>query len=165
MTGEAVAPLARVLPDEGALLDFAARVVRAMPRAGEPRVVYLRGDLGAGKTTFARGALRALGEAGPVRSPTYGLVAEYATPAGRVLHLDLYRLQGPEELAALGLPDLLPDSLLWLVEWPERGTVPELPAPDLVLQLDVAGAGRRAQIEPRTVQGREWVTALSAGPE
>ncbi|HTQ35478.1 MAG TPA: tRNA (adenosine(37)-N6)-threonylcarbamoyltransferase complex ATPase subunit type 1 TsaE, partial [Steroidobacteraceae bacterium] len=94
------------LADEAATLALAARLARALPEG--TLIAWLHGELGAGKTTLARGLLHGLGEPGPVRSPTYGLLAEYATPAGPVLHLDLYRLRGPEELAPLGLADYLP---------------------------------------------------------
>lgn len=159
---QAGAPLAGQLADEAATLQFGARLARALPDAGAPLVLYLHGDLGAGKTTLARGVLRAMGETGPVRSPTYALVAEYQPDGARVLHLDLYRLSSPDELAALGLADLLPGSRLWLIEWPERGAGGELPAPDAHLHLEPAGAGRAVRLEPVTGQGLRWVAALAA---
>jgi tRNA threonylcarbamoyladenosine biosynthesis protein TsaE len=151
------------LPDEAATLAYAARLASALPASGQPLVVYLRGDLGAGKTTLARGLLHALGEAGPVRSPTYGLLAEYTPPSGRVLHLDLYRLRSPDELLALGLADYLPGSRLWLIEWPEQGEGHGLPPADAEVHLEVEGHGRQARLLPRSALGQRWVTALSAG--
>lgn len=150
------------LPDEPATLQIAARLAASLPPPGAPLVVYLLGDLGAGKTTLARGLLHALGEQGAVRSPTYGLVAEYSTPAGRVMHLDLYRLQAADELEALGLGDYLADSRLWLVEWPERAAGQGLPGPDAELRLAVEGAGRRLQLLPRSPAGAAWLAAVSA---
>ncbi len=117
------------LAEESATLQFAARMATRLP-AQPPFVLYLQGDLGTGKTTLTRGMLRALGEQGAVRSPTYGLIAEYETPRGRVLHLDLYRLRSAAELAALGLADYLADSLLWLIEWPEQAQGGRLPTAD-----------------------------------
>lgn len=155
-------PPAVHLADEAATLQFGARLARALPATSGPLVLYLHGELGAGKTTLARGMLRALGETGAIRSPTYALVAEYQPDGARVLHLDLYRLGSPEELAALGLADFLPDSRLWLIEWPERGAGGELPAPDAHVHLAPQDAGRIVRIEPVTEQGRRWVAALAA---
>jgi tRNA threonylcarbamoyladenosine biosynthesis protein TsaE len=152
----------RFLPDEAATLDYAACLARNLPPAGRPLVVYLYGDLGAGKTTLARGLLHALGEQGAVRSPTYGLLAEYATPAGRVLHLDLYRLRAPDELVGLGLADYLPDSRLWLIEWPEQAGGQGLPPADVEVRLEPEGAGRRIRILPASEPGRHWVTSVNA---
>lgn len=155
------------LPDEAALQRLAEAVARAMPESAgplaKPLTIYLEGDLGTGKTTFARALLKALGETGPVRSPTYGLLAEYLTPGGRVLHLDLYRIQDPAELGQLGLGDYMDGYRLWLVEWPARA--PErLPASDLCLQLGVKGHGRMATLLPTSDVGRRWVAAVNAGP-
>jgi tRNA threonylcarbamoyladenosine biosynthesis protein TsaE len=155
--------IGQFLPDEAATLAYAARLAGALPASEAPLVVYLHGDLGAGKTTLARGLLHAMGEAGPVRSPTYGLLAEYAPPPGRVLHLDLYRLRSPDELLALGLADYLPGSRLWLIEWPERGGGQGLPAADAEVHLDVRDGGRQLRLLPRSTLGQRWVTALSAG--
>jgi tRNA threonylcarbamoyladenosine biosynthesis protein TsaE len=115
-------------------------------------IVHLRGDLGAGKTTLARGILRGLGHTGAVKSPTYTLIEPYEPGGRRVYHLDLYRLGDPEELEYLGLRDLLGGEDLILVEWPERaGTA--LPPADLELRiahaseardLDIRGPGRAA---------------------
>jgi tRNA threonylcarbamoyl adenosine modification protein YjeE len=150
------------LPDEAATLEFGAQLARGLPPPGTPLVVYLHGDLGAGKTTLARGILKALGEQGAVRSPTYGLMNEYQPPAGRVLHLDLYRLRSPDELVALGLGDHLAESRLWLIEWPERAQGRGLPPADAEVDLTVEGAGRHVSLRPRSFLGERWVTAVSA---
>lgn len=106
------------LADEAATLAFGARLAAAV-RPGD--VVTLSGDLGAGKTTLARGLLAALGLAGEAPSPTFAIVQTYAPPETRmpVAHVDLYRLDYPDEVEELGLDDLRYDHLL-LVEWPER---------------------------------------------
>lgn len=118
---------------------LAAALLRVRP-AGF--VVYLEGDLGAGKTTFARGVLAGLGHDGRVPSPTYTLIEPYAAGGLTVQHIDLYRLQAPDEVAELGIAELAgPDSCL-LIEWPERGAG-ALPAADLTVSLGLHGAGRR----------------------
>lgn len=152
------------LPDEAATLAHAASLAAALPAAEVPLVVYLHGELGAGKTTLARGLLRAMGETGAVRSPTYGLVAEYTPAAGRVLHLDLYRLRGAEELATLGLADYLPGSCLWLIEWPERASGHGLPEADAEVYLEFKGSGRNLRLEARSPLGMRWVAAINAHP-
>jgi tRNA threonylcarbamoyladenosine biosynthesis protein TsaE len=151
------------LPDEAATLAWATRLARCLPPSGTPLVLYLHGDLGTGKTTLARGMLHALGEQGAVRSPTYGLLAEYTTPVGRVLHLDLYRLRSPGELLALGLGDYLPGSRLWLIEWPEHSAGQGLPLPDAEAHLLVQGAGRRIRLSACSPAGEQWLLAANAG--
>ncbi len=122
---------------------LAAAVMRLRPDA--PLLIYLEGELGAGKTTLSRALLEALGWEGPVPSPTYSLFEPYETglPAlPLVLHLDLYRLADPAELEFLGLRDYLGSPSLWLVEWPQHGRG-FLPAPDLVLTLKHGGGDAR----------------------
>lgn len=126
-----------------------AALAAACPR---PLVIYLEGELGAGKTTLARGFLRALGHAGAVRSPTFTLLEPYDFAAGPVFHLDLYRLAHPDELAFLGLRDLLGDRAILLVEWPERGQG-ELPAPDLRVVIEHRPTGRHVRLLPVSVSG------------
>lgn len=83
--------------------------------------IYLSGDLGAGKTTFARGLLRGLGVDGSITSPTFTLINEYDAGALKILHLDLYRVEDPAEIEYLGLRDLFDEQTVLLIEWPERG--------------------------------------------
>src|SRR5688500_4762925 len=111
------------LPDVAATELLAARL--AATRSSRA-VVYLHGDLGAGKSTLARGWLRALGVDGAIRSPTYTLVERYSLADGEAFHLDLYRIADAGELEFLGLDPA--DGVLWLVEWPERGGVGLPPA-------------------------------------
>ena len=124
-------------------------------------VVFLRGDLGAGKTSLARALLRGLGVAGPVKSPTYTLIERYPLPGGDAVHLDLYRIAAESELEFLGLADLLPEARLWLVEWPDHG-LRALPPPDLEVALTVAHEGRLVRIHGATTAGRQWLQALAA---
>ena len=101
-------------------------------------VVFLAGDLGAGKTTLARGILNGMGHNGAVPSPTYTLVERYSLPGGDVYHLDLYRLEHPDELEMTGLRDALDGSSTLLVEWPERGAG-RMPAPDFRVDIRCLG--------------------------
>jgi tRNA threonylcarbamoyladenosine biosynthesis protein TsaE len=153
------APPGIFLLDEAATLQFAARMAACLP-AQQNFVLYLQGDLGTGKTTLTRGLLHAWGEQGAVRSPTYGLVAEYETPRGRVLHLDLYRLRAAEELAALGLADYLADTHLWLIEWPEQANGARLPPADARVLLKVEASGRRVEVAPGSAAGNLWRDCL-----
>jgi tRNA threonylcarbamoyladenosine biosynthesis protein TsaE len=144
------------LPDADATEALGAALARTRPARA---VVYLEGDLGAGKSTLARALLRALGVAGAIRSPTYTLVERYPVPGGEAAHLDLYRLAAASELDFLGLDELSAEAGLWLVEWPDRGEG-GLPAPDLRLQLSVEGAGRRIRLQPASPAGEAWLAQV-----
>ena len=92
--------------------------------------IYLRGELGTGKTTLVRGALRALGHAGLVKSPTFTLVESYALPQFNIHHFDLYRISDPEELDFIGIREYLAETSLLFFEWPDQGN-PFIPPADL----------------------------------
>jgi tRNA threonylcarbamoyladenosine biosynthesis protein TsaE len=106
-----------LVPDEEAMALVATKVAASVC-AGD--IITLSGTLGAGKTVFAKGLIRALGFPGEVTSPTFAIVHDYSDDNMRlpVLHADLYRLDNPEDLQELGLDEVLPSGLL-LVEWPE----------------------------------------------
>lgn len=99
-----------------------------------PSCVYLKGDMGAGKTTLCKAILAKLGYEGTVTSPTYNLIQEYELESGVVQHMDLYRLQDPEELEFLAIEDLWTENSLFLIEWPEKGEG-ALPAPDYTISV------------------------------
>ena len=109
------------LKDEAATIDYgktlSRELIERLPKGG---VVFLHGDLGAGKTTLTRGIIRSLGFDGAVKSPTYTLVERYPTQYLQVCHFDLYRMTHPEELEFIGARDDLVGGNLCLIEWPER---------------------------------------------
>jgi tRNA threonylcarbamoyladenosine biosynthesis protein TsaE len=140
--------------------DFGAALARAQPEGPALAVVYLGGDLGAGKTTLARGFLAAHGLAGAVRSPTYTLTEVYSLGESTVVHADLYRLKDPEELETLGLRDYAQEGHVWLVEWPERAGG-RLPAADLSLSLIVRDVGHVIALEARSPLGHTWLSRLA----
>lgn len=145
------------LPDESATRDFAQQVADAIDGG---LVIYLHGDLGAGKTSFARALLQALGVGERVKSPTYSLVESYPLPGRMAWHLDLYRIADPGELEWLGLEALAEPSALVLVEWPERGAG-ALPPSDLRLDLSYEGLGRQARVVALTPRGERVAGRLS----
>jgi tRNA threonylcarbamoyladenosine biosynthesis protein TsaE len=126
-------------------------------------VVYLTGELGAGKTTFARGFLRALGVTDAVRSPTYTLLELFELGDRTVLHIDLYRLCDAAELEGLGLREWARPGSLWLIEWPERGGG-RLPPPDLTLTFSVGAEAHDIEVRADSSPGKTWLTRLGAAP-
>ncbi|MAW29048.1 MAG: tRNA (adenosine(37)-N6)-threonylcarbamoyltransferase complex ATPase subunit type 1 TsaE [Gammaproteobacteria bacterium] len=127
-------------------------------------VVFLRGQLGVGKTTLVRGLMRGFGYMGAVKSPTFTLVEPYESDDYQVYHFDLYRLVEPEELEFVGLDDYLGGEMssrsIVLIEWPERGGT-ALPEADLDIDIGIAGRGRWARLTGTSSRGREAVTSIS----
>ena len=144
------------LPDADAMEALGRRVSDPDCWRG---VVWLQGDLGAGKTTLVRSLLHGLGYTGRVKSPTYTLVEPYEIGDRVVYHLDLYRLAEPEELEWLGIRDMMTDRDLLLVEWPERGCG-VLPKADLEIKIDHAGDGRRLSAQAGTARGSRMLASL-----
>jgi tRNA threonylcarbamoyladenosine biosynthesis protein TsaE len=136
---------------------FGAHLAAARPAGNALTLIYLNGDLGAGKTTFARGFLHGCGVSGPVKSPTYTLVEVYETPAVSVIHLDLYRLLDPEELEPLGLREYARPGYIWLVEWPDRGSG-RLPFPDLSVTLSGGPGGHEINVAAPSALGELWLS-------
>jgi tRNA threonylcarbamoyladenosine biosynthesis protein TsaE len=111
-----------------------------------PCVIFLQGDLGAGKTTLVRGLLRAAGHTGAVKSPTFTLVEEYDIAGRKIFHFDLYRLNDPEELEWIGIRDYFQQNTLCFIEWSEKGAG-FLPHADALIQLSIKGLGRELSLE------------------
>lgn len=145
------------LADPAATAALGAGLAATMPHKA---VVFLAGDLGAGKSSLARSMLRSLGVAGAIRSPTYTLVERYCLGDGEAAHMDLYRIAHAEELEFLGLQEISSEARLLLVEWPERAGG-ALPVADLELHLAVAGDGRTIELRENTVAGLAWLNKLS----
>lgn len=117
---------------------FGAELFKSLP---SKCLIFLYGDLGAGKTTLVRGFLRAAGYSGTVKSPTYTLVEEYTIGHRKVFHFDLYRVVDPEELEWIGINDYFDQDSVCFIEWPDKG-LGFLPEPDSVITLTTQGLGR-----------------------
>lgn len=139
------------LADEAATIALGAALARAVP-TDQLVSVALYGDLGAGKSTFARALLRAFGVTGAIKSPTYTLIESYDLGDRLAHHLDLYRIADPAELEYLGLADLWQSPALILVEWPERGAG-ALPPFDLEIRLSHQDPGRIVELRGAWVSG------------
>jgi len=130
------------LADESATLNFGEQL-KLMVKPG--MIIYLNGNLGAGKTTLVRGFICALGHTGRVKSPSYALVEPYTELSPPIYHFDLYRLEDPEELEYLGFRDYLKDDSICIFEWPDKGGE-LLPLPDLQIDLSHQSSGRLAVV-------------------
>ncbi len=124
-------------------------------------IIYLHGDLGAGKTTLVRGFMHGLGHEGAVKSPTYTLMEPYQIGQASFCHIDLYRLADAGELEYLGMRDLLEEGATLLVEWPERGQG-GLPLPDLLIHIDHLQHGRNLEFTAKTERGERLLNAVFA---
>jgi tRNA threonylcarbamoyladenosine biosynthesis protein TsaE len=144
------------LPDERATLALGAVLATTL----EPGLmVYLRGELGAGKTTVIRGLLRALGHHGIVRSPTYTLVEVYAVSRLDLHHFDFYRFQDSREWIDAGFRESFNGRNVSLIEWPERaGGL--LPPADVEIALELHGTGRSAVLTSSSIRGQKCLALL-----
>ncbi len=139
-------PRSQFLSDEAATLTLGGRLAALLTAANGfqgDAIVFLRGELGAGKTTLVRGILRALGYSGPVKSPTYTLLEPYEDQS--VYHFDLYRIADSQELDFIGIDELMAANLIKLVEWPDHG-LERLPQPNVQVHLSTERQGRRVEI-------------------
>ncbi len=144
------------LADEAATVAAGQQFGRAV-RAGA--IVYLDGQLGAGKTTFCRGVLLAFSYTGAVKSPTYTLVEPYELDGVPIFHFDLYRLGDAEELEYMGIRDYFSEQSICLIEWPERGQG-VLPLADIQVRIVQHGSGRRLSMAAHTERGRQILLML-----
>ncbi|PPA04021.1 tRNA (adenosine(37)-N6)-threonylcarbamoyltransferase complex ATPase subunit type 1 TsaE [Pseudomonas sp. MWU12-2312b] len=145
------------LADEEAMTAFGTRIAQTTQGHG---LIFLEGDLGAGKTTLSRGIIRGLGHVGAVKSPTFTLVEPYEIGDIRAFHSDLYRLVDSEELEFLGIRDYFEDDALCLIEWPDKGAG-FLPKPDLTITISPHDSGRSLKILPQGSRGESWCAALA----
>jgi tRNA threonylcarbamoyladenosine biosynthesis protein TsaE len=153
--------LQRWAQDESALIAFAAALARRPAGNTQGLIIYLHGQLGAGKTTFARGFLRGLGFDGIVKSPTYTLVEPYALADGLMCyHFDLYRLADPEELEFTGARDYFSEASICLIEWPQRA-IGYLPPADLDVELTPHEGGRTVRIRANTGAGMITLSSIA----
>lgn len=144
------------LADEAATLAFAAKLAGIV---GDTAIIFLQGQLGAGKTTFSRGFIHALGYDGAVKSPTYTLVEPYDLGGFHLFHFDFYRVRDPHELEYIGIRDYFAPPALCLIEWPEYGG-DYLPSPDLSCFIELQGEGRQLEIVAQSALGEKILERL-----
>lgn len=143
--------------DETEMLQLGAQLAR---HTKDGLIVFLYGDLGAGKTTLARGFLQGLGMMDKVKSPTYTLVEPYQINQKMIFHFDFYRLRDPRELEYLGLDDYFFPTSICLVEWPEKG-MPFLPESDLACYIEMKGRTREVTLIAHSERGSELLNNLA----
>ncbi|GAB4478687.1 MAG: bifunctional tRNA (adenosine(37)-N6)-threonylcarbamoyltransferase complex ATPase subunit type 1 TsaE/phosphotransferase [Burkholderiaceae bacterium] len=155
------------LADEAATARLGALLARALQSQRAPIeaggfVIGLSGDLGAGKTALVRATLRALGETGPVKSPTFALLEPYVVSSLNFYHFDFYRFTSPEDFAAAGFRELFGPGAVCAIEWPERAGG-ALPTPDLALTLKVKGEARDVDAAAYSATGAACLNEIAAG--
>ncbi len=152
------------LPDETATAALGAALARALVPG---LVIYLHGDLGAGKTALTRALIQAAGHTGTVKSPTYTLSEPYRVTVDgapvNVIHYDLYRMSSPEEFLDAGFREDFDGKNVCIVEWPEKGE-PVLPPPDVRVLLDVSGHGREVELQALSQPGLLCLNRLAYSP-
>jgi len=152
-----VSELTLHLADEEAMVAFGGQLASITQGHG---LIFLEGDLGAGKTTLSRGIIRGLGHTGAVKSPTFTLVEPYEIGDIRAYHFDLYRLVDPEELEFMGIRDYFDEDALCLIEWPQQGAG-FLPKADLTITIRPHNTGRALTLSPQGSRGEAWCAAVA----
>jgi tRNA threonylcarbamoyladenosine biosynthesis protein TsaE len=147
--------------EEVNMLALGERLAHALVQSNSGCVIYLYGDLGAGKTTLTRGLLRGLGHQGSVKSPTFTLVEPYELGQKMVYHFDLYRLVDPEELEYVGIRDYFTENSVAVVEWPDKGAG-VLPPPDLTISIHYRDKGREVELVGDTSWGEAVLSQLQS---
>lgn len=150
--------IARFLADENDTVQLGAELASALAPG---LVFYLRGDLGAGKTTLVRAILRGLGHQGKVKSPTYTLVESYVVSSLNLYHFDLYRFADPEEWEGSGFREYFKPTAVCLVEWPEKAAG-FLPTADVEIVLHIRDSGREIELNAATEAGRQCLIRLQS---
>jgi len=145
------------LADEEATVALARKLSQ---QCHQGMVIYLEGDLGAGKTTFSRGFIQGLGHSGKVKSPTYTLVEPYEIADWRVFHFDLYRLSDPEELEFMGIRDYFDPDCICLIEWPDKGAG-LLASADLNISIEYTQTGRFLSMQAKSAKGSDLLRQLN----
>ncbi|WP_410685841.1 tRNA (adenosine(37)-N6)-threonylcarbamoyltransferase complex ATPase subunit type 1 TsaE [Avibacterium paragallinarum] len=150
------------IPDEITMCRFGAKLMQIVSQMATKKgiVIYLNGDLGAGKTTLSRGMIQGLGYEGKVKSPTYTLVEEYHLAEKSIYHFDLYRLSDPEELEFMGIRDYFNPQSICLIEWSEKGQG-LLAEPDLIINIDYADDARNLRLQAHSPQGNVIIQQLN----
>ncbi len=145
------------LENEAETTEIGAKVASCL-KGGE--IIYLKGELGTGKTTLVRGALNELGHMGSVKSPTYTIVEPYSIDSHVIYHFDLYRLDDPEELESLGIRDYCDGQSICFFEWPEKGGN-LLPNADIKLELTYLENTREVEFTSKSDVGKTILKQLS----
>ncbi len=151
----------RLLVDEAATVAFGEKIAQSIGKDEKNRgaTLYLRGTLGAGKTTLTRGIVTGFGHQGKVKSPTYTLVEPYELPNRSIYHFDLYRLASPEELEFMGIRDYFAEQAVCVVEWPQNG-LGILPEPDVLIDLSYLGQQRQIVLQSNSKRGEVLLQAI-----
>lgn len=144
--------------NEAGMLEFGKRLAQVCPNRA---VIYLIGELGAGKTTLVRGFLQGLGHEGIVKSPTYTLVEPYELKDKKIFHFDLYRLIHADELLDIGIEDYFKQQAICLIEWPERGQ-PWIAPADICCVIHTLPEGREVVLNAISIQGQMMLDALQS---
>jgi len=149
------------LADETATINMGTALAKIVLNELEKGiVVYLNGDLGAGKTTLTRGFVQGMGHKGNVKSPTYTLVEPYELTKWQVYHFDLYRLSDPEELEYMGIRDYFADNCCCFIEWPEKGRG-MLANADITIEMAYSDEQRNITLSAKSDLGQQVLDSLN----